>query len=97
MDTVYCVFVLYTEDERNIVSELVAVTDSLVAAHNIITDLKERFPPTYVCHDSMTPENNFTYVGKRSEINSHGSKFRTFNGFVVEPIKLNEVSLSSNI
>lgn len=97
MDTIYGVFVSYTEDEGNIVSELVAVTDSIPKGQDIIRRLIDQYRPTSVCHDSMTPENNFTYIGKRTEIVSGGFRFRSFNGFIIEPLKLNEVSLSGNI
>ena len=45
----------------------------------------DKYRPNGVCHRIMTVENNFIYIGKRNRISSYGSKFRTFNGFIIEP------------
>ena len=97
----YAVFVTYTEHEGNIVSELIGVGDSISKAKNIIQQnydmISRLFRKIEVFDDTMTSDNYYTYVGKRKDIPPVGSEFRTCNGFIIEPMKLNELSMSSNI
>lgn len=103
MENLYAIFVLYTEDEGNVVSEFVALSDSINNAQNIIKNSLIKFYPhdNQVYHKMMTSDNNFTYIGKRSDlfnfISSGINDYRTYNGFIIEPIKINEITLSNNI
>lgn len=100
--TVYfTVFITYTEDEGNIVSEFIGLSDTLHNAKLLIEKFttinsyyKKDINPS---HPSMDINNNFTFIGKRDKLWCNHRNFRTLNGFVIEPTWINNISKSGNI
>lgn len=101
----FCLFINYTEDEGNIVSDFIAITISLNEAKKIINNFIKNdnvlIDEIIPFHNSMKYSNNFTYIGTRFDINNSNSNrrryFRSNNGFIIEPIELNKIYKSGNI
>lgn len=52
-------------------------------------DIK-RFRGIKILHDSMNVENNFTYVGKRADINKQSLAFMYFGGYIIEKFSVKQ-------
>lgn len=92
METVYCIFRAYGEDEGNIVFEFIDVCINIPTCTNIITkdiDIK-RFRGITKLHESMNSENNYTYVGKREDINKQTLPFMYFGGYIIEKFNVKQ-------
>ena len=92
--TIYGVFIMFTEDEGNIIFDFAGLADNLLNAKNMVNQLLIKFVVVNVLttHDMINKDNNFTFIGKRTELNQYSKKgFRTCNGFVIEKLSYNQI------
>lgn len=93
----YGVFIMYTEDEGNIVYEFACLSDTLHNSKQIVRTLSEKYNIIKPRHIEINSENNFTYIGNRNDLKAGpGGGFGSINGFVIESLKLNDICISNN-
>ena len=77
---------MFGESERNTVSELIGICNSITTAKKLIQVL----PSLDICHPvhaDMNVENGFTHIGNRSDCNEECGNF---GGYVIEAITLTD-------
>lgn len=88
----YGVFVMYTEDEGNIVYEFASLCNNLDNSKQIIKILSEKYTDIKPTHKEINPETDFTYIGNRNDLDLKSSRgFGSINGFVIEQLKINNI------
>lgn len=92
-NNLYAIFYTYCEDEGNIVSEFLGISDSVCNGNKIIKDNLSLIGPDNNIkpgHHLMTKDNNYTYLGNKNNVININARFRNFTGFVIQPIHINE-------
>ncbi len=90
----YGVFLTYAEDEGNIVSELIAITNNIIDAKKIIHDnikMIDNYRRMTIFNTNMNENNDYTHVGKRTDI---PSSFHA--GFIIELLEINKFCPTTN-
>jgi hypothetical protein len=85
---VYCIFSVYGEGDSYSTFDLIGVSDTVDGGHKFIArQLTGREHNGNYVHKSMTKENNYTYLGKRSDCDNYCG-YASFGGYVIEPMTL---------
>lgn len=90
---IYGVFYTYGEDEGNIVCELLGISTNVEDAKVLISKKLSVMNITKIhCfNDNMNKGNNYTHIGCRSDIKVTRG-FGQFTGFIIEKLKINELT-----
>ena len=90
MDYVYCVYRVFGEGDGYSCFDLIAVCTYIENCVDLISKLEEHNKVNSVMpvHETMTFENNYTFIGKRKDCSSD-CHYGHLGGYVVEQSELN--------
>ena len=91
---VFAIFSAYGDGDSNGVFDLVAISSSLKGAHKHINEIYEdpmavEYPRLEPVHNTMTPENKYTFIGTREQVD-RGLSWNHWGGYVIEEIEVIE-------
>lgn len=90
MDHVYSVYRVYGEGDGYSTFDLIAVCTDIHNCLQLIGQLEEHktLNSIHPVHETMTYENNYTYIGKRKDC-SYDCPWSHFGGYIIEVSELN--------
>jgi hypothetical protein len=81
---VYCLFEIFGDGDSHSSFEFLGVFSNITSTQNVIKGRDiYKFEDMNPVHESMTPENNWTFVGSRSNCNKL-CRFANFGGYLIE-------------
>ena len=90
--TYYGVFVMFTEDEGNIICDFSALSDSIYNAKVMVNQLLNQFKKICSVHEQINQETNFTYIGNRKDLKLVSNRhYGSCNGFIIEELEFNQL------
>ena len=92
---IYGIFIMFTEDEGNIIYDFAGIADNMLNAKNMIDNFSKQYVNIKPVDQRVNQDNCFTYIGNRIDLKACSNQgFGSCNGFVIEDLTYNKICTS---